>query len=108
MSHSSRFGRHESVSYPARAAPSSAGNTSRHRQLQDQCVAPLVFAGILRDSEKPGARSRAMGTRRDGNGNGWPPDGLPDLPPEWGTVIIPDDLSELAEESSRVRRELRR
>jgi len=49
-----------------------------------------------------------MGTRRDGNGNGWPPDGLPDLPPEWGTVIIPDDLSELAEESSRVRRELRR
>jgi hypothetical protein len=48
-----------------------------------------------------------MGTRSDGNGNGWPPDGLPDLPPEWGVVIIPDDPSELAEESARVRRELR-
>lgn len=49
-----------------------------------------------------------MGTRSDGNGNGWPPDGLPDLPPEWGTIVIPDDPSELAQESSRVRRELRR
>jgi hypothetical protein len=49
-----------------------------------------------------------MGTRSDGNGNGWPPDGLPDLPPEWGTVIIPDDASELAQESAHVRREMRR
>jgi hypothetical protein len=48
-----------------------------------------------------------MGTRSGGNGGGQPPDGLPDLPPEWGIVIIPDDPSELAQESARVRRELR-
>jgi len=34
--------------------------------------------------------------------------GLPDVPPEWGTVIIPDDPSELAAEVAEVRRELRR
>jgi hypothetical protein len=49
-----------------------------------------------------------MGTRSGGNGGGQPPDGLPDLPPEWGIVVIPDDPSELAQESARVRRELRR
>jgi hypothetical protein len=50
-----------------------------------------------------------------GNGNGGtPPDGagrpegVPDLPPEWGTVVIPDDLRELAEESAAVRKDLRR
>jgi hypothetical protein len=49
-----------------------------------------------------------------GNGDGWPPegggqpDGLPGLPPEWGTIVIPDDPAELAEESTKVRRELRR
>jgi hypothetical protein len=54
-----------------------------------------------------------MGTVGNGNG-GTPPDGggrpegVPDLPPEWGTVVIPDDLSELAEETEAIRRDLRR
>lgn len=54
-----------------------------------------------------------MGSMGDGNG-GTPPDGggrpegVPDLPPEWGTVVIPDDLRELAEESAAVRKDLRR
>lgn len=34
--------------------------------------------------------------------------GLPDLPPEWGRVVVPDDASALAEEAARIRRELRR
>ncbi len=34
--------------------------------------------------------------------------GLPDLPPEWGRVVIPDDLAALADEAEQVRRELRR
>lgn len=48
-----------------------------------------------------------MGTLRGGNGGGWSPDELPELPPEWGPVVIPDDPSELAREASKVRRELR-
>jgi hypothetical protein len=48
-----------------------------------------------------------MGTLSGGNGGGWPPDELPELPPEWGTIVIPDDASELAREATRVRRELR-
>jgi hypothetical protein len=48
-----------------------------------------------------------MGTLSGGNGGGWPSDELPDLPPEWGTIVIPDDASELAREGARVRRELR-
>ncbi|MFU8874925.1 hypothetical protein [Micromonospora sp. SL4-19] len=42
----------------------------------------------------------------DAEGHG-PPDGLPDLPPEWGRVVIPDDASALADEARQVRRELR-
>ncbi|MEU4425478.1 hypothetical protein AB0F81_33060 [Actinoplanes sp. NPDC024001] len=43
--------------------------------------------------------------------NGWPPDGgtpddLPDLPEEWGVIVIPDDLSELSDEVDAVRAEL--
>lgn len=34
--------------------------------------------------------------------------GLPDLPPEWGEVIIPDNAAELDREAARVRKELRR
>ncbi|GHJ46422.1 hypothetical protein Cs7R123_37640 [Catellatospora sp. TT07R-123] len=34
--------------------------------------------------------------------------GLPDLPPEWGEVVIPDDPAELAEEAVKVRAELKR
>ncbi len=51
-----------------------------------------------------------MGTLRGDNGGGPPPNGggLPGLPPEWGTIIIPDDPAELARDASRVRRELRR
>ncbi|MFD2766635.1 hypothetical protein [Micromonospora eburnea] len=43
----------------------------------------------------------------DAEGQG-PPDGLPDLPPEWGRVVIPDDASELTHEARQIRRELRR
>jgi hypothetical protein len=51
-----------------------------------------------------------MGSRSD-NGGGWPsdggsPDDLPDLPEEWGVIVIPDDLSELADEVAAVRAEL--
>jgi len=55
-----------------------------------------------------------MGTLRGGNGGGRPPDnggqpeGLPGLPPEWGTIVIPDDPAELALEADEVRKELRR
>jgi hypothetical protein len=51
-----------------------------------------------------------MGSLRGDNGGGQPPGGggLPDLPPEWGTVIIPDDPSELAREAVQIRRDLRR
>jgi len=52
-----------------------------------------------------------MGDLRPDNG-GLPPDdgkahGLPDLPPEWGTIVIPDDPAELADEADALRRELR-
>jgi hypothetical protein len=49
-----------------------------------------------------------MGTLGGGDGGNRPPEGsgLPGLPPEWGTVIVPDDLSELADEVAAVRREL--
>ncbi|MBY8873163.1 hypothetical protein K7640_15110 [Micromonospora sp. PLK6-60] len=43
----------------------------------------------------------------DADGHG-PPEGLPDLPPEWGRVVVPDDASALAEEAAQVRRELLR
>ncbi|MGW0507143.1 hypothetical protein [Micromonospora sp. NPDC003241] len=33
--------------------------------------------------------------------------GLPDLPPEWGRVVVPDDAAALADEAEQVRRELR-
>ncbi|MEH0969756.1 hypothetical protein V6U77_01255 [Micromonospora sp. CPCC 205546] len=33
--------------------------------------------------------------------------GLPDLPPEWGRVVVPDDASALAAETAQIRRELR-
>jgi hypothetical protein len=51
-----------------------------------------------------------MGT--PGNSDGWPdnagpPDDLPDLPPGWGPIVIPDDPAELAAEAALVRRELR-
>ncbi|WP_433388252.1 hypothetical protein [Micromonospora sp. KLBMP9576] len=32
---------------------------------------------------------------------------VPDLPPEWGRVVVPDDASALAAEAARLRRELR-
>jgi hypothetical protein len=53
-----------------------------------------------------------MGSLSDNGGN-WPgdsgsPDGLPDLPAEWGVIVVPDDLSELSEEVSAVQDELRR
>jgi len=44
--------------------------------------------------------------------NGWSsdggsPDDLPDLPEEWGVIVIPDDLSELSDEVDAIRAELR-
>lgn len=46
------------------------------------------------------------------NSGGWSsdngsPDDLPDLPEEWGVIVIPDDLSELSDEVDAVRAELR-
>jgi hypothetical protein len=55
-----------------------------------------------------------MGTLGDGNGGNRPPDnggqpnGVPDLPPEWGVIVIPDDPAELAEEAASLRREMRK
>ncbi|WP_067509105.1 hypothetical protein [Actinoplanes sp. TFC3] len=56
-----------------------------------------------------------MGSRSDNgdNAGNWPgdsgsPDGLPDLPAEWGVIVIPNDLSELSEEVTAIRDELRR
>jgi hypothetical protein len=54
-----------------------------------------------------------MGEHRNG---GSPPDDggepyardLPELPPEWGEIVVPDDISELDAEVRAVRRELRR
>ncbi|MFI7542959.1 hypothetical protein [Actinoplanes sp. NPDC049599] len=53
-----------------------------------------------------------MGSLSDNGGN-WPPDGgspdgLPDLPEEWGVIVVPDDLSELSDEVSAVQAELHR
>jgi len=47
-----------------------------------------------------------------GDNGGWSsdggaPDDLPDLPEEWGVIVIPDDLSELSDEVDAVRAELR-
>jgi hypothetical protein len=50
----------------------------------------------------------------ENGGGGVPPDddsyrhGVPDLPPEWGSVVVPDDPAALADEAYEVRRELRR
>jgi len=57
-----------------------------------------------------------MGDLRPNNGGDTPPDDgggarpgdLPDFPPEWGTIVIPDDASELNQEAIAIRRELRR
>jgi hypothetical protein len=52
-----------------------------------------------------------MGSLRGGDGDGRPPpdDGdLPEFPPEWGVVVIPDDLTELDKESAALQRERRR
>ena len=39
--------------------------------------------------------------------DGGSPDDLPDLPEEWGVIVIPDDLTELSDEVEAVRAELR-
>jgi len=52
-----------------------------------------------------------MGSLRGEDGDGRPPPdngGLPDLPPEWGTVVIPDDLTELGRETAEYQRTTRR
>jgi hypothetical protein len=50
-----------------------------------------------------------MGTLRGDNGGERPQDGngVPDLPPEWGTIVIPDDPAELDDEGAFVRRRFR-
>ncbi|GAA0738102.1 hypothetical protein Drose_01355 [Dactylosporangium roseum] len=52
-----------------------------------------------------------MGTLRGDNGGGDRPHeggGLPDLPPEWGTIIIPDDPGALDDEGTHIRKQFRR
>lgn len=51
-----------------------------------------------------------MGTLRGDNGGERPPEGggLPGLPPEWGTVVIPDDAAALRHEAELVRKQMRR
>jgi len=56
-----------------------------------------------------------VGDLRPDNGGNPPEDGggarpgdLPEFPPEWGTIVIPDDASELDHEAAALRRELRR
>jgi hypothetical protein len=51
-----------------------------------------------------------MGTLRGDNGGERPPEGggVPDLPPEWGLVVIPDNAAELDDEAAALRREWRR
>jgi hypothetical protein len=51
-----------------------------------------------------------MGSLRGDNGGERPPEGggVPDLPPEWGVIVIPDDAAELDNEASALRREWRR
>jgi hypothetical protein len=54
-----------------------------------------------------------MGDLRPDNGGTLPPDdggadrGLPDLPPDWGAIVIPDDPAELSTEAAALRHELR-
>jgi hypothetical protein len=70
-----------------------------------------IASGIrLRDARQlDEGRGEAMGLRRGESGDGRPPDdGLPDLPPEWGVVVVPDDLTELDRETSELRRQRRR
>jgi hypothetical protein len=64
----------------------------------------------MSDSKGQGEEN-AMGSLRGEDGDGrQPPDngGLPDLPPEWGVVVIPDDLHELEHEATEMRRQTRR
>lgn len=55
-----------------------------------------------------------MGTPRGGNGDEQPPggggpfDGVSGLPPEWGPVIIPDDVSTLSDEAETIRKQFQR
>lgn len=55
-----------------------------------------------------------MGTPRGGNGDEQPPggggpfDGVSGLPPEWGPVVIPDDVSALSDESAAIRKQFRK
>jgi hypothetical protein len=46
-----------------------------------------------------------MAGAHENDGNS--PDELPDLPEEWGVIVIPDDLSELSDEVEVIRAELR-
>jgi hypothetical protein len=46
-----------------------------------------------------------MAGAHENNGNS--PDDLPDLPEEWGVIVIPDDLSELSDEVEAIRAEIR-
>jgi hypothetical protein len=70
-------------------------------------LAPTRLVG---ESEDQARGEAAMGNQRGNNGGERPQegDGLPDLPPEWGTIIIPEHPGELDDEGAALRRVFRR
>lgn len=80
----------------------------------------MAIGPPMRDSRGEADRIGAeeldeMGTHHGGNDGNVPPDGdrspdpeLPELPPEWGDLTIPDDPSELAAEAEQIQSELAR
>src|SRR5262245_51803154 len=74
-------------------------DSGRSRRIRQTQPVPAVLRRLRRSAE-PG-EARDMGDLRPNNGGDMPPeDGggarpgdLPDFPPEWGTIVIPDDAS---------------
>src|SRR5262249_36463713 len=96
-----------------------SSDTYRHLAPVDQAGSGRTYLDVrTTGASAPGggkmgeqARGDTMGTLRGDNGGGERPQeggGLPNLPPEWGTIIIPDDPAELDGEGARIRRVFRR